>query len=461
MGDPLAGLQEAFCTGWQSALVHATAVARGGLLELARLKPPHVEVSVATACCHAPVVGARVFIDGDAVGYTDSKGGYDQALVVGAHTVRVEHALCPEGIERELLIDGPMTSGLQIDVTPSELQLVCTDLSPDCIEVRLTLARRAEAFHTQPVDGMVTCGDSSCQVRHGRLELAKDLAEFSKSSSQIVDDGTGSCPLSLMVLEEVTSEPEYWPILARQTVSGCALVRAADGCFPVIGQLTRKVVREPYEPVRICCKGSCCSLGWEKVDVCVDGVSHHTTAYGDVNVNCEVFDRLVKVRVGNSAAKEADMRLQEHWSGLIQLLFSCQLFVYALDPDDEDDEDEEDEPEEKHSPQKPEVSVWVCGNEGHIPDEARPVKGILHTPGARIPEQRLQGGRFGPFSIMRHPDDDPEASCLLADATFVPDEGSFRAKDPCPLAERCQELGGCEFQRLLECPVVIGFLSAG
>lgn len=461
MGDPLAGLQEAFCQGWKSCEVHPTAVAAGGLLELARLKPPHVEISVITACCHTPVVGARVYINSDAVGYTDSKGSYDEALSVGVYTVRVEHALCPEGIERELVIDGPMTSGLEIQVIPSELQLVCTDLSPDCIEVRLTLARRAEASHTIPFEGTVGCGNSSCQVRNGRVDWTKDFADFSKSLGEDADLGNSRvCPFSAMVLEEVTSEPEYWPILARQSVSGCAVLSAAGGSFPVVGQLTRKVLREPNEPVRICCKGSCCSLGWEGVNVCVDGVNHSTSGYGDVNVECDVFDQLVPVRIGNGAVKEADMCLQEQYSGLIQVLFSCQVFVYVLDPD-EDDEDDASEPEDRGPPPKPEATVWICGNESQIPDEARTVKGILHTPGARIPEQRLQGERFGPLSIIRHPDDDPDSCCLLADATFVPDEGSYRAKDPSPLTERCEELGGCEFQRLVECPVIIGFLSVG
>lgn len=464
MGDPLAGLQDAFCTGWQSAPVNAQAIAAGGLLELARLRPPNVEISVVTACCSAPVPGARVFVDGDAVGYTGSQGSYEQPLAAGAHSVRVEHALCPEGQEAELLIEGSMTCGLQIKINPSELKLVCTELCEDVLEVRLTLARRAEAYHTQALDGTVTCGDRSCQVRAGRLHRDQFGFLQDEALDESIDESSRKCPLSNMVLEEVTSEAEYWPILARQPVSGCALVRAADGSFPVIGQLVRKVEREPNEGVRIRCKGSCCSLPWEGVKVCVDGDVDrplYTSEYGDVDVDCEEFDRLVKVSVGNSNAMEADMCLREQWSARVHVLFSCQLYIYMLDPEEEDDEECASEPGDARPPPKLEATVWVCGNEDSIPDEARPVKGVLHTPGARIPEQRLQGERFGPLTIIRYPDDDPDQMCVLADASFVPEQGSYRAKDPSPLSERCAYFGGCEFQRLLECPVVMGFLSSG
>eukprot|EP00425_Heterocapsa_triquetra_P009774 CAMPEP_0195141040 /NCGR_PEP_ID=MMETSP0448-20130528/162250_1 /TAXON_ID=66468 /ORGANISM="Heterocapsa triquestra, Strain CCMP 448" /LENGTH=73 /DNA_ID=CAMNT_0040179419 /DNA_START=26 /DNA_END=243 /DNA_ORIENTATION=- len=33
---------------------------------------------------------------------------------------------------------------------------------------------------------------------------------------------------------------------------------------------------------------------------------------------------------------------------------------------------------------------------------------------------------------------------------------NYEPKRPSPLAERCEELGGCELQRLAQCPVVIG-----
>merc|ERR1739848_514857 len=53
--------------------------------------------------------------------------------------------------------------------------------------------------------------------------------------------------------------------------------------------------------------------------------------------------------------------------------------------------------------------------------------------------------------------------CLLAGLNFQPEppEGfNYVARDPSPLAARCEELGGCELQRLTQCPTVIGSITS-
>lgn len=50
-------------------------------------------------------------------------------------------------------------------------------------------------------------------------------------------------------------------------------------------------------------------------------------------------------------------------------------------------------------------------------------------------------------------------SKLVLDVPTSPVGYEFRAKEPAPLAERCDELGGCELQRIAQCPMAIGYLK--
>lgn len=100
-----------------------------------------------------------------------------------------------------------------------------------------------------------------------------------------------------------------------------------------------------------------------------------------------------------------------------------------------------------------------------IPDEALPIAGVLECLGAENEQVVLDGASRGPHHF-RLPQRDARAShvedCLLSKVQFLltPPEGfTYRAREPSALAERCQELGGCELQRLVACPATVGYLK--
>ena len=80
----------------------------------------------------------------------------------------------------------------------------------------------------------------------------------------------------------------------------------------------------------------------------------------------------------------------------------------------------------------------------------------------------VNGSSMGPFELRRasNDDDDDAAAaaaipCIASGVTLdvePPDGFEYVPKDPSPLEERCEELGGCEYQRILACPQVVGTL---
>jgi len=164
----------------------------------------------------------------------------------------------------------------------------------------------------------------------------------------------------------------------------------------------------------------------------------------------------------------------------------CPMWIYWVPPD-EDEEAAEDE-------ELAEATVWLALDQEQVPGEARPLEGYVDCPGTLVGCVTLDGASLGPFMLPPTEQDTPSASrpssaataatlpaepteaqqgtdtagadtrCRLAGLQFrinPPSGYSYRAKDPSPLAERVEELGGCEAQRLLTgCPVVVGFLKA-
>merc|ERR1712039_380062 len=82
----------------------------------------------------------------------------------------------------------------------------------------------------------------------------------------------------------------------------------------------------------------------------------------------------------------------------------------------------------------------------------------------------LDGKTIGPFTLQPsgtagRPSDYAKGPLVvwpLADLHVapVPPEGyTFRVRHPSPFVERINELGGCELQRLISCPVAVGYLG--
>eukprot|EP00930_Biecheleria_cincta_P005046 TRINITY_DN10596_c0_g2_i4.p1 TRINITY_DN10596_c0_g2~~TRINITY_DN10596_c0_g2_i4.p1 ORF type:complete len:155 (-),score=15.94 TRINITY_DN10596_c0_g2_i4:658-1122(-) len=107
--------------------------------------------------------------------------------------------------------------------------------------------------------------------------------------------------------------------------------------------------------------------------------------------------------------------------------------------------------------------VCICANSDQIPDEACPLAGTLRCDGAEETEIRMDGRSTGPV-LLRPSRSRTTSCCIIPDISFdaqPPQEYTYIPKDPSPLEERHRELGGCELQRLMHCPTVIGFLHRG
>jgi hypothetical protein len=138
----------------------------------------------------------------------------------------------------------------------------------------------------------------------------------------------------------------------------------------------------------------------------------------------------------------------------------CSFWIFWLPPEVEDTTYDDDSDMQDYEA-NPEGTVWIGGSSAQVPDEARPLAGVLECQGVQI---ELDGKSIGPWPLCpRQCSQDSEEFCILSDLAIRPssiDGFTFRPRDPSPLKERCMELGGCEMQRLASCPVVVGYLKA-
>merc|ERR1711879_29393 len=144
---------------------------------------------------------------------------------------------------------------------------------------------------------------------------------------------------------------------------------------------------------------------------------------------------------------------------------ACLVWVYWFPPEEEEEEEEEEDADEEAGEPlpPPEGTLWIACDAEQIADDAKPIKGALECPGSVEKRLVLDGSSMGPFHLHTQGggEGDGPTPCIFSGLTIhiLHEDGfAYRAKDPSPLAERCEELGGCELQRLLSCPVVMGFL---
>jgi hypothetical protein len=144
---------------------------------------------------------------------------------------------------------------------------------------------------------------------------------------------------------------------------------------------------------------------------------------------------------------------------MVQVDVECNLWFYWTPPDQEEMEwfqaGDTDEP--------PEGMVFVAANPDQVPEDAKPLSGSVKLPGSV--EVLLDGTSMGPFKISPGTGTSSSAGalkCVLGEmqlSTEGPKGFTYREKYPAPLAERVDELGGCELQRLIDCPTALGFLK--
>merc|ERR1712176_1050726 len=110
--------------------------------------------------------------------------------------------------------------------------------------------------------------------------------------------------------------------------------------------------------------------------------------------------------------------------GKVDLEVSCMLWIYYL---------------QEYG------SVWVCADSDQVPEEARPVKGMVACLGTIEQEVHLDGLSTGPFLL--HGASFSNAACPLAGLAIhveAPDGFTYQKSEISGLAQRCEELGGCE-----------------
>jgi hypothetical protein len=127
---------------------------------------------------------------------------------------------------------------------------------------------------------------------------------------------------------------------------------------------------------------------------------------------------------------------------------------YCTDPDDE----ERSEDEEDCSPLYDPSCVWVAVDPAQIPDDAKPLRGQASCQNDVV---SIDSTGITPVNLRIDKHDTGAGPCPLADLAVHCSRNGFCwcPKESCPLMERTTKLGGCEFLRLLTCPVAMGFLK--
>ncbi|CAK0875380.1 unnamed protein product [Prorocentrum cordatum] len=315
------------------------------------------------------------------------------------------------------------------------------------------------------------CGVLRCPgARVPELELDGTSAgpHFVAAASDFGDGPGSSCLLASLCVE--VRPPEGWEYASRDPpplaercgeLGGCELQRLA-ACPVAVGDL--KPV--PLKPLLLSLRTPCCGRGWAGARCSVAG--REPVDFGEAG-----RVRLPRRRRGGEAratVQGVPAHLLPGGSGEVAFSYTafepegldlevlCPIWIYYQPPEEEEG-DEGDEP----LPSK--ALVFAAADGEHVPDDALPVSGAIECPGAQA-EIVLDGTSMGPFLVRRLPrkpeQRDEEQDCLLGGLRFRicgPPGHTFEPKDPSPLQERCGELGGCELQRLVQCPVVVGFLS--
>jgi len=235
-----------------------------------------------------------------------------------------------------------------------------------------------------------------------------------------------------------------------------------DACMESFSEL--RVVE--VAPVVVRVLTGCCGESVPKAEVLVDGAPAGVTdEQGHVQVMVPLGPHVLAVRHSSFGHQPREPMAIQVCSGaettVITVPVHARLFIYATDPDLEEDEalaGEDDEP--LYDP----CCVWAAADPDQIPEEALPLRGrttCWSASAGRTLRVDLDPRRIVPFMLPLGQASSKPATCPLGALRLQCGRPGFRwtPKDPPPLEERAEELGGCEFPRLLECPVALGFLK--
>jgi len=552
--DPLDDTALLMCDGWRSSTMSEAAKemhGTGRVVEVTRLGVPIVQVSLIAPCCKAGVADARISIDGEFFGTTNSEGApVNCGVRVGEHMLKAEHALAYDGVKMPMTVTGSTTFGLEVKLPLERLRFVCVggassapgagspgkaaaSAGADLWLVGGDLSEWRAGGHGPSNDAQVwlwdgqLCGAEGAHSLDGPLVVqagvlgAGALADMENEDSSYSDSATVQCLFS-QALTKPCCSPGPWRVALRSNEAprGCLVCRlahlAATGVPAFwVARLASRGAGSPGStggPPRLTVRSSCCGEGFPNAEVFVAGQScGRTDENGQVDFPSQALSnsstqhsmRSSSAHRRGSRGKEQTLHLRIQgvpacllpggtsdymlqWSsqdpGDVSLDVACFLWIYWVPPEEDEDNfsmafekaseedsgyrEQEEEAEEEEEPEQPVGTVWISSDGELVPEEARPISGMLECLGSKVPEIQLDGRSMGPFTLTpvetAAARDAGRAPCLLSGLMIhprAPEGFTYRPREPSPLAERCMELGGCEHQRLACCPVVIGYLT--
>eukprot|EP00929_Paragymnodinium_shiwhaense_P094929 TRINITY_DN55794_c0_g1_i1.p1 TRINITY_DN55794_c0_g1~~TRINITY_DN55794_c0_g1_i1.p1 ORF type:complete len:1104 (+),score=158.38 TRINITY_DN55794_c0_g1_i1:190-3501(+) len=337
--------------------------------------------------------------------------------------------------------------------------------------------------HTLPADDEASADQTRCMLSSALAEpvsppenpwqVALSRAAIDKSScivSQLARTVMGETP------------PAVW--LARLRAES---KKPSKGTTTARAAAAQRGSNAPPGPLHVRIRSTCCGGGFEGVKIslegansCAQSVCMETGADGEVTLAAP--EPMLSLQPPCSGRQQGRLRVEglaacqlpggssEYLAHLnpgetthVDLDVACLLWIYWVPP--EADEDQEDDYQDwDEAPSAPEGTVWISAVEDLVPEEALPIKGVLRCRGAERQVIPLPGSSISP--VLLRPSQESvergEGHCLVAQVELevdAPEGYSFRMRDPSPLAERFLELGGCELQRLMLCPCVVGYLK--
>jgi len=211
--------------------------------------------------------------------------------------------------------------------------------------------------------------------------------------------------------------------------------------------------------------------GVPDVAVRVDGEEFgKTDEFGDIDIIVRTGIRQVCLTHVCFASGERvldDMKILPGQLNECAVLTDVQLYFYATDPELEEDAEEAESDKNADGPGEALPSlVWCCARKDQIPLEAVDLEGkvcSLNLAGQMV-SASLPAASVG-LTVLSGISAEQSAASTAAFALSsmsleITRQGfCWRPKDLSPFVEREQELGGCEYLRLLECPVAFGYLD--
>jgi hypothetical protein len=215
-------------------------------------------------------------------------------------------------------------------------------------------------------------------------------------------------------------------------------------------------------PVQLRVVTGCCCEPFDGVSVAVDGQHRGVTdVYGTIGdfslTEGEHSLRLEHTVLGQQGLAMKDITVRRGKPNIFTVLADMRFFVYATDPDPEDRD-----PEDAENCVPDPSCVWVAANPEHIADDAVPLLGhvIYQTAEGSDVKAPLSSYQLQP-SVLHLGTTHTQKSCLMSSVGVQCTRPGFvwEPKEPSPFSERLAEIGGCEFLRVLACPVALGFLK--